>query len=116
MRIGWSIAVPGAVVAAQPISAQTAQPSAMMLAQAHDRCMTTYAVRLTNTAATDQSIFADATAGCKELKDQLGAAIARDYTPAQATELNAMLEAQAKPNFDKLLQRIRADRAAKPAN
>lgn len=105
-----------AVAAFAAQSAQPAQPSAMTLAQAHDRCMTTYAVRLTKTAATDEAIYAEAVAGCKAVQDLLGAAIAKEYTPAQAAELTAMLEAQAKPNFLTLLQRIRTDRLSRAGN
>ena len=97
-------------------STQAAPPGAMLLAQAHDRCMTTYAVRLTRTAATDDAIYAEAVAGCKGLKDQLSAGIARDYAPTQAAELTAALESQARPNFLTLLQRIRADRISRAGN
>jgi hypothetical protein len=85
----------------------------MMLAQAQDRCMTTYAVRLTRTSATDEAIYADARSGCGTLASQLHAAIAKEYPADQAAELLATLDAQARPNFMALLQRIRADRAAR---
>lgn len=97
-------------------SAPPAQPSAMALAQAHDRCMTTYAVRLTKTSAADEAIYAEAIAGCKTLKDRLSAGIAREYTPAQAAELTGTLETQAKPNFLALLRRIRTDRLNRAGN
>ena len=106
-----AIALVAAAIAAQP-----AQPSTMMLAQAYDRCMATYAVRLTKTAATDEAIYTEAVAGCKALKDQLTAGIGREYAPAQVTELTAAMEAQAKPNFLALLQRIRTDRLSRPGN
>ena len=106
--------VAAAALAAQP--AQPPQPGAMMLAQAYDRCMATYAVRLTRTAATDDAIFAEAVAGCKAAKDQLVTSIAGEYTPAQAAELTATLEAQARPNFLTLLQRIRTDRLGRAGN
>lgn len=91
-------------------------PSAMLLAQAHDRCMATHAVRLTRTAATDEEIYAEALEGCKALHEQLGAAVEREYLPEQAAQLTTSLQAQAKPNFLALLQRIRADRAKRAGN
>ena len=90
--------------------AETAQPGAMVLAQAHDRCMVGYAVRLTKTPASDEAIYAQALTGCKALHEQLGAAVAREYAPEQAARLTTMMDAQAKPNFLALLERIRADR------
>ena len=71
--------------------------------------MATYAVRLTKTEAADEAIYSSATEGCKELKGQLHASIAREY-PGQAEELITALEAQAKPNFLQMLQKIRTDR------
>jgi hypothetical protein len=88
-------------------------PETIMLAQAHDRCMTTYAVRLSSTATDDEAIYSEAAAGCKELEKQLGSVLLREYPPAQAAELTELLELQSKPNFMSLLQRIRTDRAAK---
>ena len=78
--------------------------------------MTTYAVRMTMTAATDEAIYADAVSGCSAVKNALGAAIVRDYPADRAAELNALLDAQAKPNFLALLQRIRADRLSRARN
>jgi hypothetical protein len=94
--------------------AEVAQPNAMMLAQAHDRCMVGYAVRLTKTSASDEAIYTEAVTGCKGLHEQLGAAVAREYAPEQAAHLTTSLEAQAKPNFLSLVQRIRTDRLSKP--
>jgi len=109
-----AVSLIAAALAAQ--SAEPAEPGAMVLAQAQDRCMATYAVRLTKTSATDEGIYAEAVSGCKDLNGQLIAAIAREYSPAQAAELTAAMEAQAKPNFLKLLQRIRADRLQRAGN
>ena len=61
--------------------------------------MTTYAVRLTRTQAADEEIFSQATEGCRQLADQLHAAIAREYPADQARELVAALEQSARPNF-----------------
>lgn len=88
----------------------------MMLAQANDRCMTTYAVRLTRTDATDEAIFASAVEGCAELKSQLYAALDKEYPAAQASELKGQLDAAARPNFLNLLQKIRNDRAQRAGN
>jgi hypothetical protein len=88
----------------------------MMLAQANDRCMTTYAVRMTKTDATDDAIFAAATEGCKELRAQLFGAIDKEYPADQASGLKSQLDAAEKPNFIKLLQKIRADRLQRGGN
>ncbi|SEH19748.1 hypothetical protein SAMN05428974_3628 [Sphingopyxis sp. YR583] len=93
-----------------------AQANAMLLAQANDRCMTTYAVRMTKTDATDDAIFAAATEGCKELKAQLFGAIDKEYPADQASGLKSQLDAAEKPNFMKLLQKIRTDRLQRGAN
>jgi ABC-type cobalamin/Fe3+-siderophores transport system ATPase subunit len=102
--------------ASQPALAQSPQANAMTLAQANDRCMTTFAVRMTKTDATDDAIFSSAIEGCKDLKAQLDAAIANEYPAAQADELKSQLDAQAKPNFLNLLQKIRSDRAKRGGN
>lgn len=99
-----------AMAVAGQLVASPEQPNAALLAQAQDRCMVTYAVRLTKTAATDPAIFSEAELGCKTLKQQLYAAITKEYAADQAAELTTMLDAQAKPNFLTLLQRIRTDR------
>ena len=87
--------VVAAAITAQP--AEAAQPTAMVLAQAHDRCMVGYAVRLTKTSANDEAIYSAAVAGCKALHEQLGAAVAREYAPEQAAQLTTALDAQALP-------------------
>ena len=98
------------------VHAQTAQANAMMLAQANDRCMTTYAVRMTKTDAADDAIFAAANEGCKDLKSQLFSAIDREYPADQASSLKSQLDAAEKPNFIKLLQKIRTDRLQRAGN
>jgi hypothetical protein len=97
---------------AQPASAQTEQPSPAILAQALDRCMATYAVRLTKTGAADDAIFTSAVEGCKQIETDLKIVVRRDIAPAQAEAAIMQWGTQAKPNFMSLLQRIRADRAA----
>jgi hypothetical protein len=104
------------LLVAQASVAPEAQPSVMILAQAHDRCMTTYAVRLTRTEVADEEIFSRATEGCSQLTGQLHAAIAREYPADQARELVATIEASARPNFMTMLQRIRTDRRNRTAN
>ena len=101
------------LMAGQPAAGPETQAGVAILAQSYDRCMATYAVRLTRTDADDDRIFASATEGCRPLKDQLLAAIPREYPPDQARELVATIEASARPNFLAMLQRIRADRAAR---
>lgn len=112
MTLIWTASL---ALAGQPAVARVG-PSAAMLAQAQDRCMTTFAVRLSRTTATDEAIFAKADAGCTSLKQQLGAAIAREYSADQAAALTATLDAQAKPNFLALVQRIRTDRRDRAGN
>jgi len=106
----------GATLLSGTAHAQTAQANAMMLAQANDRCMTTYAVRMTKTDAADDAIFAAATEGCKDLKSQLFGAIDKEYPADQASDLKSQLDAAEKPNFVKLLQKIRADRLQRGGN
>lgn len=106
----------GVALVSQSVFAQSTQPNAMMLAQANDRCMTTYAVRMTNTDAPDDKIFTSAIEGCKDLNSQLYTAIDAEYAAAQASDLKAQLDAQAKPNFLNLLQKIRTDRAQRAGN
>ena len=97
--------------AVQQAIAQQPQPSVQIIAQAYDRCMATYAVRLTRTAATDEDIFMQASQSCLSLKVQLTAAINTQLPPAQATETLQAIDATAEPNFIAMLARIRSDRA-----
>lgn len=106
-----------ALVLAGPAAAfqapQTEEPSAMLLAQAWDRCMTEHAVRLTHTPATDEAIYLEAASGCDHIKARVFAAVGRDLPRSEATQLTSAFDAQAKPNFLTMLRRIRADRAAR---
>ena len=103
-------------VPVQAASAQSPQPGAMALAQAHDRCMTTFAVRETKTDLPDNEIFAKASSGCEALNTRLNAAIRAEYPADKADELIAMLAAQAKPNFQAMLGKIRNDRQRRAGN
>lgn len=96
--------------------AETPRQSAMILAQAHDRCMTTYAVRESKTDASDENIFLLATEGCQNLEEELHAAIRNEYPADQADQLIPMLKNQAQPNFYKMLGKIRADRQRRTEN
>jgi hypothetical protein len=106
----------GATLLSGAVHAQPAQANAMMLAQANDRCMTTYAVRVTKTDVADDAIFVAATEGCKDLKAQLFGAIDKAYPADQANGLKSQLDAAEKPNFMKLLQKIRTDRLQRGGN
>lgn len=106
----------GTTLFIRPAHAQPAQANAMMLAQANDRCMTTYAVRMTKADVADDAIFAAATEGCKELKAQLFGAIDKDYPSNQANGLKSQLDAAENPNFMNLLQKIRIDRLQRGGN
>ena len=101
------------LVAAQPAPASSppSHPDFGIVAQAYDRCMATYAVRLTRTAATDAQIFTEATRSCLPLKARLRAAIIAQLPPAEAAELLGAVDAPAEPGFMALLARIRSDRA-----
>ena len=103
------------VALSQQAFAQAVQPDAMLLAQAQDRCLATYAVRLTKTDAADEEIYSDAVQGCKELNLQLQAAVVREFPDDQAKEMIAALQAQTKPNFLQMLQKIRSDRQIRAA-
>jgi hypothetical protein len=111
MRIELSIIALGSALLAQSAAAQQGQPNVQIVAQAVDRCMATYAVRLTKTAAEDEDIFAQASQGCLSLRGQLTAAINAQLPASQAGEILRTLEAQEKPNFMALLARIRSDRS-----
>lgn len=98
---------------AQPSVAQTPRPSVMVLAQAHDRCMTIVAVRESKVNADDEVIYEHAKAACEESKGGLFEAIRAERPSEQAEGLIDELEAQAKPNFLNMLRRIRADRQSR---
>jgi len=100
-------------VAAQSVFAQPTQPDVATLAQAFNRCMTTYAVRLTKTETADEAIYLAAVDGCKQIEVDLTAAIRRNIPAAQSEATLTQWKEQAKPNFMSLLRRIRSDRAAR---
>ena len=98
-------------ICSQNASAQETQPSIQIVAQAYDRCMATYAVRLTRTTAPDEAIYAEATKSCSPLKDKLVEVIHQHVSPPEAAKVLASMDASAKPNFLNMLNRIRRDRA-----
>ena len=104
------------LTALTPAYGQAIEPSLMMVAQAQDRCMTTYAVRLSRETTDDEAIFEQAKAGCSELNAQLEAAILREVPVEKQSELRSMLADSEKPNFMTMLAKIRSDRAAREAN
>ena len=95
----------------QNASAQEAQPDIQIVAQAYDRCMATYAVRLARTPAPDEAIYGEATKSCSPLKDKLVEAIRQQVSPPEAAKILASMDVSAKPNFLNMLNRIRSDRA-----
>lgn len=111
MRMELSVLALAPVLLTHQAAAQQGQPNAQIVAQAVDRCMATYAVRLTKTDTADEDIFAQAKLGCLPLHGQLVAAINAQLPAAQAGEILRTLDAQEKPNFMALLARIRSDRA-----
>lgn len=100
-------------MAAQSASGQSPEPDVSTLAQALDRCMTTYAVRFTKTELADEAIYIAAVEGCKQIEIDLTAAVKRDIPAAKGEAAITQWQEQAKPNFMTLLQRIRTDRAAR---
>jgi hypothetical protein len=115
MKSWIGIAVMAALALWSPAYGQQSEPTLMMVAQAQDRCMTTYAVRLSRQTA-DEAIFERAEAGCSELDAQLDAAIQRDVPAAKQAEIRAMLANSKKPNFMAMLAKIRSDRASRAAD
>ena len=107
------IAIALLTAATPAVFAQAPSPDIPTLAQALDRCMATYAVRLTKTEMADEAIFLAATEGCKQIDADLMAVVRREIRSAQGEAAIAQWNAQAKPNFMKLLTRIRTDRAAR---
>lgn len=103
----WS--VPQA--SAQQARAQPVQPDPQVLGQAYDRCMATYAVRLSKTAAGDDAIYTQARQSCASIEQQFTAALRAQLPAEKVTEVLRALEAQTKPNFMSMLTRIRSDRA-----
>lgn len=108
----WSLLVSLLVIQAAP---PPQQPNAYLLAQAYDRCMATCAVRLSHTDATDAAIFAQARQSCQPLGARMRVAVNAEVPPAQAAEALATMDAQAEPNFMRMLARIRSDRARRAA-
>ena len=106
LAFGWTFAAS---------AAQDPSPGLMALAQAHDRCMTTVAVRESHQETDDAVIFEHAVAACAELDAQLHAAIRSNFTAQQSEELIAMMDEQARPNFMQMLVQIRAGRVARGA-
>jgi hypothetical protein len=104
------------IAASVPALGQQAKPSMMSIAQAQDRCMTTFAVRLSRETTDDEAIFERALNGCSELDAQLDEAISREVPAEKQQELRAMLAESRKPNFMAMLAKIRSDRAAREAN
>ena len=115
MSLKSSLVIVACVSVVAPAAAQQPQASVPILAQAYDRCMTTFAVRLTKTAATDEEIFGEAIRSCLPLKTQLTGAILAQLPAAEANKIVQVIDAQAKPSFVSMLAKIRADRAARPS-
>ena len=116
MWIRSTIALLVCQLTVQQAFAQEVQANAQIIAQANDRCMATYAVRLTKTDATDEAIYAEAARSCQPLQDNLATALKAQLTPAQADDILKTLAEQAKPNFMAMLTQIRSDRATRASN
>lgn len=102
----------GAFIFSVPVAAQQ-QPDIPTLASALDRCMATYAVRMSGGDATDDAIYAAASNGCQSIETEL-LTLVRSTMPAERAEpALQQWAAQKRPNFMAVLQRIRADRAVR---
>ncbi|VWX54699.1 hypothetical protein [Novosphingobium sp. 9U] len=110
-----SAIVAAGLALAQPASAQQVQPSAAILGQALDRCMVTFAVRLTKTPASDDAIYDEATRSCAPLDARFRAAAGAELEPKEGAQLLKEMDAARRPNFINLLARIRSDRAKRAA-
>lgn len=111
MQLKALLVVLTGAVSVQPAVAQEGQANAQIIAQALDRCMATYAVRLTRTAASDEEIYAEANRSCAPLNAKFVDAIHAEVPPQQAADLLKTLDETAKPNFFRMLAQIRSDRA-----
>lgn len=111
MHLKLAVVASIAVNSAQPAAAQQNQPNFMFIAQALDRCMTTYAVRLSKTAASDEEIYTEATTGCAPLNAKLTEGITATVPPQQAAEFLKDVDASKKRNFLNMLAKIRNDHA-----
>ena len=101
-----------AAIAALSLGAQPAPAQDLgVLAHAYDRCMTTFAVRLTRTAAADADIYAEASRSCASLKNHLRAAVVAQLPAAQSSEMIRAIDSQGETSFMAMLARIRSDRA-----
>ena len=98
---------------AVPVFAQQSPPSAMTMAQAQDRCMTTYAVRLSRDSQDDEAIYEAAKGNCAELDAKLIEAIDRELPAETAQQIKAQMAEQARPNFMVMIAKIRADRVSR---
>jgi hypothetical protein len=115
LLISLLLAVPLAAQTTPPAAPQPAPeaPNVPLLAQMLDRCMATYAVRLSKTDMADEAIFAEARKGCAGIDQQLRAGVRSQLPAAEAEALFKQFDDTDRPNFMALLQRIRADRAAR---
>lgn len=94
---------------ATPALAQSPQNEQERLALAVDRCMNDYAVRLADSGASDDDIYAQAQQGCAGLNDQLTASINARYPPALASEVLGSMNEEAENNFMQMLDHVRGD-------
>ena len=104
----FSLALSGSVSA----TAQASQPSAMLLAQATDRCMATVASRQLRTLE-DEAIFQNALQACDRVKTAFYEAVRREHSADDAENILSQLDEQRRPNFIKMLRRIEAQRDAR---
>jgi len=111
MRVTFVVSALAAALSVQAAAAEQSPPNIMFIAQALDRCMATYAVRLTKTAASDEEIYTVASKGCAPLDAKFAEGIMATVPPQQAAKFLQDADASKKPNFLNMLTKIRNDRA-----
>jgi len=83
----------------------------MITANAYDRCVTTYAVKLLESGLSDDDLYVVASTMCRDLNDLMKQRIIASLPAAQANEMLARLGADPKGDYLKKLQAIRQGRS-----
>ena len=107
--------VAGCVLAlgAHGASAQRPGADAPTLAQALDRCMAVQAVRLTKTDIGDDEMYARAAEACRGVKERLAEKVGEDYPAAEGAQALREVEAQSRPGFMGMVDKVRGVRAGR---
>ena len=98
----------------QVATAQPSQPSAMLLAQAHDRCLATVASQQLG-QLDDEKIYANAIATCSKIEVDLYKDIRIEYPIEQAEYVIGAIKAKSRSNFTNVLRKMEAQRGRRNA-